>query len=129
VQFFVGADVIGSFRGRRVSPANGQTRVFNSPTTADVSVGEIDAIGLAARSLGLMSEAVCCPTSGTFLPIDLERAGKATPDDIVFELGRSGPATDIAHNAFRGWTASNGVRSGSPRPKDVASGLSARWMK
>jgi hypothetical protein len=111
VQFFVGADVISPLRGLRVSPTDGQTRVFKSPTTADVIVGVIDAIGLAARSFGLMFEAFCCPTSGTLLAIDLDRAGEAPPDDIVLELDLNGRATGIAHNAFRGRTASNSVGS------------------
>jgi hypothetical protein len=95
VQSFVGADVIGPLRGLRVSPADGQTRVFKSPTTADVIVGVIDAIRLAASFFGLMFEAFA-PMSGTLLAIDLDRAGEAPPDDIVLELGLTGRTTGIA---------------------------------
>jgi len=91
VQFLAGADVIGPLRGLRVSSADGQTRVFKSPIAADVIVGVIDAIGLAARFFGLMFEAFG-PMSGTLLAIDLDRAVEAPPDDIVLELGLSGRA-------------------------------------
>jgi hypothetical protein len=101
VQFFVGADVIGPLSGQRVSSADEQPRVFKSSTTADVIVGEIDAIGLAARFFGLMFEAFG-PMSGTLLAIDLDRAGEAPPDDIVIELGLSGRAWASLPTPFRG---------------------------
>ena len=58
--FFIGTDVGGRFTDLWVSADDGQTRVFKSPTTADVLGGVLDAIGLAAepRALSL------CPSEG-----------------------------------------------------------------
>jgi hypothetical protein len=128
VQFLVGADVLGPLSGLRVSSADGQTRVFKSPTTADVIVGVIDAIGLAARFFGLMFEAFG-PMSGTLIAIDLDRAGEAPPDDIVLELGLSGRAraslttlSEVGQQA----TASTADRHGA---RTWAADARARWMK
>jgi len=129
VQFLVGAYVLGPLSGLRVSSADGQTRVFKSPTTADVIVGVIDAIGLAAaRFFGLMFEAFG-PMSGTLIAIDLDRAGEATPDDIVLELGLSGRAraslttlSEVGQQA----TASTADRHGA---RTWAADARARWMK
>jgi N-methylhydantoinase A len=59
VQFFVGTDVGGTFTDLWVSAADGQTRVFKSPTTNDVLGGVVEAIALAARSYELTFEAFC----------------------------------------------------------------------
>ncbi|MCC6473089.1 MAG: hydantoinase/oxoprolinase family protein [Burkholderiales bacterium] len=50
--YFVGSDVGGTFTDLWVSSSDGHTRVFKSPTTADVLGGVIDAIGLAAQAYG-----------------------------------------------------------------------------
>jgi N-methylhydantoinase A len=50
--FFVGTDVGGTFTDVWVSAKDSETRVFKSPTTADVLTGVIDAMRLAAESYG-----------------------------------------------------------------------------
>lgn len=57
--FFIGTDVGGTFTDLWVSADDGQTRVFKSPTTADVLGGVLDAITLAADSYGLNFEQFC----------------------------------------------------------------------
>jgi len=57
--FFIGTDVGGTFTDLWVSADDGQTRVFKSPTTADVLGGVIDAIALAAKSYELSFEQFC----------------------------------------------------------------------
>jgi hypothetical protein len=101
VQFLVGADGIDSLRGPRASPAGRKTHVFKSPTTADALVGVIDAIGLAARSFGLMFEVLCYSASGSLLAIDLEPAGMAPARRYRTRVRPDRWVTGIAHNAFR----------------------------
>jgi hypothetical protein len=125
VQFFVGADVIGPLRGLSVSPADGQPRVFKSSTTADVIVGVIDAIGLAANFFGPMFEAFG-PMSGTLLAIDLDRAGEAPPDDIELDLtgglrASLTPLSEVGQQA----TASRDHHGARTWAADAR----ARWMK
>jgi len=67
--FFIGTDVGGTFTDLWVSADDGQTRVFKSPTTADVLGGVIDALGLAAESYGLSFEQFCA---------NIERFGHGT---------------------------------------------------
>jgi hypothetical protein len=85
-------------------------------------------MGLVARFFCLMFEAFG-PMSGTLLAIDLDRAGEAPPDDIVLELGLSGLATGIAHNAFRGRTAKQQRPEIIATTRTRAAVARARWMK
>ncbi len=57
--FFIGSDVGGTFTDVWVSADDGQTRVFKSPTTADVLGGVLDAIALAAEAYGLSFTEFC----------------------------------------------------------------------
>lgn len=67
--FFIGTDVGGTFTDLWVSASDGHTRVFKTPTTADVLGGVIDAIRLAAEAYGLSFERFCG---------DIERFGHGT---------------------------------------------------
>jgi N-methylhydantoinase A len=57
--FFVGTDVGGTFTDLWVADAQGEARVFKTPTTPDVIGGVVNAIEIAAQSHGLDFGAFC----------------------------------------------------------------------
>jgi len=59
MEFFVGTDVGGTFTDVWVSASDGTTRVFKSPTTADVLGGVIHAMKLAAEHYELQFDTFC----------------------------------------------------------------------
>jgi len=59
VGYFIGSDVGGTFTDLWVSSSGGDTRVFKSPTTADVLGGVLDALRLAAGEYGEPFEGFC----------------------------------------------------------------------
>jgi N-methylhydantoinase A len=69
VAFFIGTDVGGTFTDLWVAAGRGETRVFKTPTTADVLGGVVEAMRLAAQSYGLPFERFCA---------EIERFGHGT---------------------------------------------------
>src|SRR5579864_3623285 len=57
--YFIGTDVGGTFTDLWVSGSDGHTRVFKSPTTADVLGGVLDAMKLAADAFDESFEGFC----------------------------------------------------------------------
>ncbi|MFN3351844.1 hydantoinase/oxoprolinase family protein, partial [Pseudorhodoplanes sp.] len=89
--FFIGTDVGGTFTDVWVSADDGQTRVFKSPTTADVLGGVIDAIGLAAQAYGLSFEQFCAGIErfghGTTVGLNALLTGNAAKTAILTTKG------------------------------------------
>ena len=69
MSFFIGTDVGGTFTDLWVAAGSGETRVFKTPTTADVLGGVLDAMKIAAASYGLPFERFCA---------EIERFGHGT---------------------------------------------------
>jgi len=89
--FFIGTDVGGTFTDLWVSADDGQTRVFKSPTTADVLGGVIDAIGLAAEAYGLSFDQFCAGIErfghGTTVGLNALLTGNAAKTAILTTKG------------------------------------------
>jgi N-methylhydantoinase A len=91
MKFFVGTDVGGTFTDIWVCADDGDTRVFKSPTTADVLGGVLDAIGLAADAYGLTFEAFCAGIArfghGTTIGLNALLTGNAVKTAVLTTRG------------------------------------------
>ena len=89
--FFVGTDVGGTFTDIWVATGDGDTRVFKSPTTADVLGGVLDAIQMAAESFGLTFEAFCAGIErfghGTTIGLNALLTGSAAKTVVLTTRG------------------------------------------
>lgn len=89
--FFIGTDVGGTFTDVWVSAADGQTRVFKSPTTADVLSGVIDGLQLAAQSYGMGFEPFCTQIErfghGTTVGLNALLTGNAARTAVITTRG------------------------------------------
>ncbi len=89
--FFIGTDVGGTFTDIWVSDSDGQTRVFKSPTTADVLSGVIDGLHLAAQSYGLGFDALCSQVErfghGTTVGLNALLTGNAARTAVITTKG------------------------------------------
>ncbi len=89
--FFIGTDVGGTFTDIWVSAGDGQTRVFKSPTTADVLSGVIDGLQLAADAYGLGFEAFCSQIErfghGTTVGLNALLTGNAARTAVITTRG------------------------------------------
>ncbi len=89
--FFVGTDVGGTFTDLWVADGRGETRVFKSPTTADVMGGVIDVVRLAAEAYGLSFEQFCKQIvrfgHGTTVSLNALLTGRAAKAGIVTTHG------------------------------------------
>ena len=84
--FFVGTDVGGTFTDLWFADESGTTRVFKTPTTKDVQTGVLDAVMLAAESVGLTIEQFCAK---------IERFGHGTTVGLNALLTGTGARTAI----------------------------------
>jgi len=91
LQFFVGTDVGGTFTDLWVAAADGETRVFKSPTTRDVLGGVTDAIKLAAASYEVTFEQFCAGIArfghGTTVGLNALLTGSAARTAVLTTLG------------------------------------------
>jgi N-methylhydantoinase A len=91
LRFFIGTDVGGTFTDIWVSAGDGQTRVFKSPTTADVLSGVIDGLQLAADAYGLGFEAFCSQIErfghGTTVGLNALLTGNAARTAVITTRG------------------------------------------
>ncbi len=89
--FFIGTDVGGTFTDLWVASDDGQTRVFKSPTTADVLGGVIDAINLAADAWSLDFKAFCAQIErfghGTTVGLNALLTGTAAKTAVLTTRG------------------------------------------
>jgi N-methylhydantoinase A len=89
--FFIGTDVGGTFTDIWVSAGDGQTRVFKSPTTADVLSGVIDGLQLAADAYGLAFESFCSQIErfghGTTVGLNALLTGNAARTAVITTRG------------------------------------------
>ena len=91
MSFYLGTDVGGTFTDLWVADARGQTRVFKSPTTADVMGGVLDVIRLAARSFDLSFEQFCARIErfghGTTVGLNALLTGRAAKCGVIATAG------------------------------------------
>ncbi|MDB5572680.1 MAG: 5-oxoprolinase [Hyphomicrobiales bacterium] len=84
--YFIGTDVGGTFTDLWVCETGGETRVFKTPTTADVLGGVIDGVRMAADAWGQSFEAFCA---------GIERFGHGTTVGLNALLTGNGARTAI----------------------------------
>lgn len=89
--FFIGTDVGGTFTDLWVAADDGQTRVFKSPTTADVLSGVLDAITLAAEAHNITLEDFCSRIErfghGTTVGLNALLTGNAARTAVITTKG------------------------------------------
>ena len=89
--FYIGTDVGGTFTDLWVAAEDGQTRVFKTPTTADVLGGVVDAMKLAAASYGLEFGGFCAAIArfghGTTVGLNALLTGSAAKTAVLTTLG------------------------------------------
>lgn len=91
VGFFVGTDVGGTFTDLWVAEGSGETRVFKTPTSADVLGGVVEAIRLAASACGISFEAFCSQVErfghGTTVGLNALLTGNAARTAVLTTRG------------------------------------------
>jgi N-methylhydantoinase A len=89
--FFVGTDVGGTFTDVWVSASDGTTRVFKSPTTADILGGVINAMKLAAECYELQFNTFCARIErfghGTTVGLNALLTGNAAKTAVLTTRG------------------------------------------
>jgi N-methylhydantoinase A len=89
--FFVGTDIGGTFTDLWVADQTGRSRVFKSPTTADVLGGVVNAIKLAAEAYELSFEEFCSGIHrfghGTTVGLNALLTGRAAKTGIITTAG------------------------------------------
>ena len=89
--FFVGSDVGGTFTDVWVSASDGTTRVFKSPTTADILGGVINAMKLAAECYELQFNTFCARIErfghGTTVGLNALLTGNAAKTAVLTTRG------------------------------------------
>ncbi|KAE8765742.1 hydantoinase/oxoprolinase family protein [Georgenia thermotolerans] len=87
----IGTDVGGTFTDLWLRGPDGQSIVCKSPTTGDVVTGVIDAVHLAARTIGLAAEELCRQVTrfghGTTVGLNALLTGRTAKVGLVTTLG------------------------------------------
>jgi len=89
--FFIGTDVGGTFTDLWVAAGDGETRVFKTPTSADVLGGVLDALKLASDAYGLSFDEFCAGIErfghGTTVGLNALLTGNAAKTAILTTRG------------------------------------------